>query len=646
MRRLCARAIGFLLAIAAPSAIALADTSTTVATTLAVQAEAGTPTVAVSADKFKQPVDRMTLGVYLGAIPANAEINSCTLRLVTASEVPKTQYNGVLLQLFDAAQDAKSTKSLAVRPVNADTPAGKVVELSSAGLCQDLKAAKPPASTAQLRLQTTNADAQISFYGRAAEPSKSPRLLLTYVLPNSWPGRADWSQPRRDAQQSGRSPWRIYNPDQRYDPSRFSVRPVGSNSFADVSPPLLLYNRQLVAVSGEANVQFMDANGAVLKTIALDVKPKFIAISPQGWLYATGENRIVMQPIAGQGRAAIDIPEAQTVLNPPTIGADGSLYVVTNTYVYAYPAPPVPVSLANVPLWRYRTGAGNSNGVSTVALSEDGRTAYVVDQQSGAMIALDAATGAEKWKREGLPISRAENDPMPVPVVADRAVFVTNKAPTGSALYIVDGVTGALLGTVSGKDITAPVAGPEQSVYYFRDDALRRLRRDAAGEKFEEVGAGNCPNTASVDLLRADQSGNIYALDRKNNGFLFVAADNSGVPASKCMREAMPGLDSASLIIAADGSVYGYTRKHELQAIVAEENNGLVLSNQFLKLSQDGNVLVENNDMTFRATDVTTDPKLSLPANTNINIVADKSIVFSPGLRIAVGARLHARVGD
>jgi hypothetical protein len=48
--------------------------------------------------------------------------------------------------------------------------------------------------------------------------------------------------------------------------------------------------------------------------------------------------------------------------------------------------------------------------------------------------------------------------------------------------------------------------------------------------------------------------------------------------------------------------------------------------------------------MTFRAAQVVTDPNLSLPANTNINIVAGNSIVFRPGLRIAAGARLHASV--
>jgi hypothetical protein len=71
----------------------------------------------------------------------------------------------------------------------------------------------------------------------------------------------------------------------------------------------------------------------------------------------------------------------------------------------------------------------------------------------------------------------------------------------------------------------------------------------------------------------------------------------------------------------------------------------LRLSNEILKLSPDGKALVENNDMTFRAGKMETAPDLSLPANTNINIVAGESIRFAPGLRIAQGAQLHARVG-
>jgi hypothetical protein len=654
-----ARAIGLLLAIGFRSVAALADAPTTVSTTLAVETAPRTPTATVSADKFKQPLSQMTLSVFLGSIPANAELDSCALRLVTATPVPEAQYNGVAVQLFDATKDPKSARSIAQRTVGAGSGAGTVVELKTDGLCRDLMEKIPAPQTAQLRLQTTIAGAAIGFYGRAADvtavdPSAAPRLLLTYELPNSRPGRADWSQARRDAQQSGQSPWRIYNPKDAYVPGGFRMRHVGKETFADVSPPLLLYNRDLVAVSGESNVQFMDGDGTVLRTVALDLKPKFTGVSQQGWLYATGEHRIVMQPVDGQARTTIDIGSEETVLDPPTIGADGSLYFATNTYIYAYPAPPVPASLANVPLWRVRTAGESNYDVSTIALSADERTAYFVfvDKQTGSLVALDAATGLERWRRGGLTIDRGRGKPMPpmpLPVVADGTVFVTNKAPMGSALYIIDGAKGDLLDTIKGTDIAAPVAGPKGSVFYSRDASndpgpdprnrrnLRQLR--LAGGKFEEVGADDGCQNVKADLLRTDLSGNVYILDRAAKVFGFSPASGA-----KCVRVA--SADLVSLAVAADGSIFGVDRMQQLQTVTAELGEKLALSNQILKLNQDGTAVVENNDTTFRAAEVTSESGLFLPANTNINIVAAEGVVFRSGLRIAAGARLHIKVGN
>jgi outer membrane protein assembly factor BamB len=734
LRRYGVSAAGVMLAIAVWSSAALADESTTVTTALAVEPLVGGQgpppksaltcsqqhsCVPVSANDKKVPLNQMTLGVYLGAIPADAKLTSCAFRLVTATAVPEEQYNGVHLQLFDAAQDVKIAKSLAAPSVAAGATAGSVVEFKSDGLCQALKQkigaltaaartlpagsyksscenarveygflvaecrntkgekvtssvgptdrcageisnqdgklacqldSKPPIST-QFRLQTTNPNAEVSFWGReSVEPAKAPRLLLTYVLPNSWPGRADWAQPRRDAQQSGASPWRFYNDKGAYTPVSFAVRPLGDQIFANVSPPLLLYDRELVAVSG-ANVQLMHADGAPLRTIPLPVASKRIGISPQGWLYATAENKVIMQPLQGALQFMIDIGGEETVLDTPTIGDDGSLYLVTSKFVYRYPPPPVPPALTNVPLWRHPTVAesGKNNDVSRVALSVDGRTAYFVDKQGKAMIALDAVTGAriDKWQSPTLEISRGESEEMPTPVVAGGMVFVTNHAPTGSQLYIINGKTGELIKTISGNSITAPVvfgSVDKPSIYYLHDGTLRRWQRNSEnGDGEEAVAITGCPEiTKGADLLRADDSGNLYVLDRMQGALAVLpAAGGNCVP--------LPGtakLNLGNLIVAPDGSMFGYSREQKLVRISPVAPGELTLSNQILKLSADGKTLIDNNDMTFRAAQVVTDPNLSLslPANTNINIVAGNSIVFRPGLRIAAGARLHASV--
>ena len=654
IRRLFGRMGLVCLAVAVLPSSGLAGAPTTNFTTLPALVEPNQAEVDVSADKAKTPQSRVVLSADLRSLPPRARLTSCALRLVTSSGIPEADDNGVALQLFDATEDVKSTKSIAARTVDPGTDPNAAIVMQTQGLCASLQkgmTAVDPASATmtvpvKFRLQTTTSNGLITLYGRPAgdASSRSPRLMLTYELPDSWPPVAGWSQPRGDARHTGRSAWRMYNPDGAYTPGGFAVRSLGSSTFAQVSPPVLLYRRQvLAAVPDGSAIQMMNGAGTVVNTLKLPVAAKFMGVSQHGWVYATGENKLVLKHIETGRQIPIETGN-ETVLVPPTIGADGGFYVVTNQYVYGYPAPPVD---GYSPLWRYNTGASSNNDVSAVALGEDGRTAYVVDKQSASMIALDTATGAVKWTQPGLEISKAANDPMPVPVVAGTTVFVTNQAPSGTALYIVedDAETPSLV-TKSGNGVGAPAVGPDNSAYYFRDGELRRIDANLTETP---VGGAGCDGMAGFDLLRADQSGNLYALDRIKKRFAYIAAGAGAVPAGACAPVSLPV--GSSLAIAADGTALGYDEKRQIHAIVATAatfgaGNALTLSNDFLKLSPDKNALTENNDMTFRAgKTIGTAAGLILPANTNINLVAGERIAFAPGLRVVQGAQVRARAG-
>jgi hypothetical protein len=43
------------------------------------------------------------------------------------------------------------------------------------------------------------------------DPTRRPRLMLTYRLPEVQPAEADWGQIRHDAQHSGRYSWAMYD---------------------------------------------------------------------------------------------------------------------------------------------------------------------------------------------------------------------------------------------------------------------------------------------------------------------------------------------------------------------------------------------------------------------------------------------------
>ncbi len=656
--RILAGAAVLSCALACLPGIARAEQSTTVFTTLLVlmRGQPANEVVEVRADEKKQSIGMMELQADLAAIPPTAELKSCGLRLVTQSGLPAASDNGVHLQLFDVTKDANSGKprQVAAGTIDPGTAPETALLLATKGLCDGLAKAlaRKGANTEDFRLLTTTANARITFYGAPGEASSdAPRLLLTYVLPDSWPGRADWAQSRADAQHSGRSSWRMYDANGPATPSqdRFALQTFSGMSLENVSPPVLLYDRRILAIKA-AQLTIMNGGGSIVDFIALPVKPKFIAVSRRGWFYDVGENKIYARLLGSDDRMTIDAP-GETVLEPPTIGAGGDVYIVTNQYVYAYPAPPVPPGRGNVPLWRYRTGATSNNDVSPVAVSEDGRTVYFVDKQSAQLIALDAATGAVKWKQASLKISRSANEPMPVPVVAGDAVFVTDHAPTGDALYIVTAATGRpTLETLAGTGITAPVVGPDQSVYFIRNGSLERRWLDPADHKFKEQKAGGkgCDSLKGFDLLRADQSGDLYGLDRTGDRIVYIRSNGESRPAGSCNPVPFPSL-GATLAIAADGTAYNYTRKGELAALsplVVGAKADMPLTNEILKLNPDGTALIENNDTTFRALDKVTLDKLKLPANANINIVAGQSIIFGPGTRIAVGARLHVRAGS
>lgn len=687
------RAVLVLTFLMLPAAVR-AGAPTTVFTTLVVQP--GTETV-VAAGPTKQQTKWVTFDVALDSLPPRAKLEHCVLRLVTMNGVPagvpaRTD-GGIVVQLVDTSaggatpKPGQAVKALDTRQIKTGTPAGAELRMESARLCESLMegpaGARKLKAKVQFRLQTTTPNASIGFYGRPEEAlltpvnddavaeratdkiNFAPRLLLTYQLPDSFPGRAEWSQARADAQHSGRSDWRFYNQDDTYTPKSFTFRQLGGPDaqFADIYPPrVVMYGRQLLAVrSDSAAIQVMDGFGGLVKSLPITVKPKFIAVSQFGWLYRIGEGKIVVQRIdSGEERPPIPIGGSETVTEPPTIGAGGNFYVVASQYLYAYPAPPAPTVL---PLWRHRIPATQSNDVSSVAVSQDGQTVYIVVKDKASMLAFDAATGKEKWQVAGLQISKGNDEPMPIPVVAGRRIFVTDRAlasgETQGKLYVVkDEGSSAVLDPTSpaGAGISAPVVAPDGSSVYFLLNHLPKLLRLADGDiKTETVGGFNCEN-ASVesDLLRIDQSGNLYALRYRNDSgaFVFIGANKDLAPKGACLPFSVPytGL-AGDLVIGPDGAAYIYTNKdNRLMAIVPQDigngNSELILNNGiFFGSSGNQGYIEKNNDTTFRARTVVVDGTLALPADTNINIIAQDKISFAPGFRIHSGGTLRARTG-
>ena len=496
--------------------------------------------------------------------------------------------------------------------------------------------------------------------------------MLTYDRPNALPGDAEWSQIRRDAQRSGRSAWKLYDPDGKYAPTAFAAVPLNipgadAKVRGDLRQSPLLYGGRIVAVL-DAGTSYrlvaLDRSGRVLSEVTRAEKPEFLAAGGAGRLYAVTQNKILDFDVSALSAKPEEIPIAgETVLDVPTVGADGSLYVVTGQQVRAY-------SPAMTELWRYPTGQDN---VGAVTLGADGTTAYVLfGDAAPRLVALDSATGDCRWQQAVPAIDRGRNEPMPIPVAAGNDVLVTRAFPTSDTLYVFHDESrpapadrGELVPPVpaaacrasaapkglttlggAGDHIPAAVAGVSDDAFHVRGGRLCWSRGSSEKACADLRGCAQADANA-ITLLIGDSSGgrspmHLYGLAAESKKLFFISArwKGPGDLDASCFMQAMERL-GPNLALGPDGTLYNSNEQRNLVAIVPKD---FAATAQNLTLSPD--LLTTNNDTAFRAADtIDTAPDLNLAADTDIILVAGQKITFGPGFRVAEGARLRARVG-
>ena len=309
------------------------------------------PTFAIAADRSQTPTYTKVLQFSLQSLPKEVTLGSCAVRLVMAERYPEDAskdavLDPVVLGLFKFPLEGTVPEGTAPQPVAGwsvppKTVAGTAVILRSRSLCKALT----PGQTASFLLQTTVREGRVVLFGQSDKPSQAPRLLLTYTLPDAIPGEADWGQIRRDAQHSGRSPWRIYDPGGNYAPTQFAVVPLnGARDRGDLRQSPLLYGGRIFNVQDAPGLDryqltARDRSGRVLSDVTVDANqnpiplPKFIVAGGRDRLYYVSENQIVGYSL-GSGSLLARAPEQPLSLtnetplptSTPTVGADGSLY--------------------------------------------------------------------------------------------------------------------------------------------------------------------------------------------------------------------------------------------------------------------------------------------------------------------------------
>jgi hypothetical protein len=473
------------------------------------------------------PAQTKELQFSLQFLPKDVTLDSCAIRLVMAERYPKEEGNDqvsdpVVLGLFKSPlekQPGKEPQPVAAWSVPPKTEARSAIILRSRSLCTAL--APGQADPARFVLQTSVREGRVVLFGQSDEPSQAPRLLLTYTQPNALPGEADWSQLRRDAQHSGRSPWRIYDPGGAYAPTAVAVVPLNgapggeAKDRADLRQSPLLYGGEIFNALDAPGKTYQlvarDRSGRVISDVTTNESgqpiplPKFIAAGGNDRLYYFSENRIVGYNIPSGSLARAPEPPldltGETLLptSTPTLGADGSLYMATNNYVRAYsPAPQQKL------LWRYSYPT-TERQVGAVALSKDETTAYILLGGTNTLLAaLDSATGDCRWRQQApdFAIKREQNatGPMPIPVVAGYDILVTDDFPTGNK------------------------AG--EKLYVFHDEAAKPP--PAGGEV---VGAGAAPTKLQAAISVGQQAATLASMAGIVAGKVLIL--DPGVPSSE-----------------------------------------------------------------------------------------------------------------
>jgi outer membrane protein assembly factor BamB len=666
------------------------------------------------------------LSFPISSIPNNAKLESCKIRLVVSENIPPPSPNAgyqiaTLLRLHADPSGSFQTKKF-VQKATIDVDVDKGVEqgqplvFSHPSLCRVIETKRNETSSTALVVQfflsTAMKNRAVAVYMRDdSAPSVRPRLMLSYTPGTAPPGDADWTQIRHDAQHSGRSAWKMYdNP--AGDFSDFKNSPLAAPKLISVLQSPLLYGGMVVAAKEDPfSIVALDQKGNQLPGMQSKAKDqstvtKYLAAAPNGLLYDAMEKSIealdlrrsltgsIPENVTGVGGGT-----RESLVNVPTIGSDGSLYIVTGTFVRAYSPPPIAREL-----WRYPTGQGK---LSAVTLSEDEGTAYVLfgpgtgtETGQNRIVALDAATGACRWTSKmtstapAVPVSiivQNQNNLMPNPVVAGQDIYFTNKFPQGDKLYAFRDKDTMLEPAepencdkrpAPGKTYNAagptPLAGRGKEAIYLNQGQLC-WARDLEAEVCWDVGGCAKEDLKKITLMIGDNSDipnamRFYGIDPENDRLFAMKATYVGEPkrlAATCRctsfkspSDSPPTCRSAAvqnlgpnLILGPDGTLYNSSNEGKLLAIAPsgwslKGNAGdiLTLTPTIVGMTKQDCTKGDgprgpNDGTAFLAEKIVTDSDLCLPPGTDIILSAAKTIGFRSGFTVKAGARLRAKVG-
>lgn len=604
----------------------------------------------IAADDDSNPVKS---GYHLfdtGAIPPQAFVASWTLRLCLKSQNDPQGYQFVKIYNVNNVADVlkmlngtgtRSFKAIgSAREVNDQTPVidfeHKIKEkndrinwlkINRSGFA--LMLASPSEAQDYAYYLKAEDDNQCTKFGKEDKIpcyNVQPKLIVKYYMPIMRP-RSDWSQYNYDPQHTGRTPWKIYlNPNEQERKVQAERKIVYSpNGYIKGDPVVydndLFFHTQLDAHPSGKKFFITAVSGTRMPLWDRDVE-EVVKFQPfadhNGLLYVVTENHFLILDLDEEGKLLkkinwYDLLKTKQVgiRSTPTIGYNSSLYFSTNRGIYALtPYPDLEI------LWNY---ASDENSFGRITLSEDEGTAYVIDCETGELVAIDAADGTEKWRKGEFLKNDKNNNHLPVPVVGKNGyIYVTNGFYTGDYLQIFNERGDAIKRIMTKDKISQPVIDSKGNAY-FMQTGRGLCKYDPNKKDTLSVARGSDKLNAS-SILVMNGNDNVYVVDRFSDPQLVkgYTADLKeifalGVPQTKSSSEGISTNFKDNLLVAPDGTLYTCNDNH-LFAITIRDSS---ITN--LKLKKD--MIKSCTETIFHAVD-------SLTILENVAIKDMKSIIF------------------
>lgn len=486
-----------------------------------------------------------------------------------------------------------------------------------------------------------NAAAQTSYYSnRGNNKNLQPKLLVSYKIVNEI-ANSDWPQYKNGKTYQEQYLWRSNTHATAYSASELFMLSPGNLSYNKLYP--LIINKQLIfPVQSNQEEQYQ------LYSIPIDhpdiknkmpvnaiIKWQPLADQQQRMYLFTGQTSDSLKVISTAGTLKevfkTKIRGAFQINANPTIGTDGSLYLTTDSGLYAYTA--IPSFRIK---WQYATkDAPNFFGSMALNASED--TLYVCRKNIAGklcLLALSNIDGKLLWENCIAQDADAEQPQfIPVPLVTNDKIYLTSGYDNGTHFYAFNKANGeSILLDHAEQAYISKATMADQTVYVINNKTLNFFKGTSLSHS---ISNDNLQPTSKILL---DGNEHIYQLNTEKASQSFVVQYQDGNKATLALPYNQYGNLSHNLLIPLP---YGTwltgnisTFYHIKPTAFAQKE---AISIPFHEQFETSYLYQSEGDITVKGK--------SIKTGGNILVHSFNNIHFLPGFSVQTGAQLQCKTG-